>query len=113
MFQVPDHVHTELVNWSRWCWTGAWPHPGMTPIPDDDDAPRLAPPHAPSALVVQAAWGAMHTEARLVLRAEYPGRSGQGRAEDARRLGMGLDRYDALLAYATGRVEEACSALCY
>jgi hypothetical protein len=113
MYQVPNEVHHELLNWSRWCWTGAWPHPGMVPILEDDEAPRLAPPHEASARVVQAAWDGMHVEARLVLRAEYPGRSGEGRAVDAARLGMSLQRYEDVLAWAARRIEEACNALCY
>lgn len=84
----------------------------MVLIIEDDEAPRLAPPHEASARVVQAAWERMHVEARLVLRAEYPGRSGDGRAADAGHLGMSLDRYEAVLAYAVGQVEEACRAVC-
>lgn len=111
-YQVPDHVHQELVNWSRWAWIGEWPHPGMAPILEDEDSPRLPPPHEPSACVIQKAWERMHTEARLVLRAEYPGRSGKGRAEDAARLRLTVDHYEGVLAWAVRRIEEACSEVC-
>lgn len=79
----------------------------------EDDAPRPAPPNDASAQVVQAAWEAMPLEDRLVLRAEYPRRSGQGRAIDAAQLRMTMVQYETRLVWAVNRVQEACSALCY
>lgn len=120
-YRVPDAVHHELQNWARWCWLGEWPCEatnelgwmGGRPITDaeDDERPYVAPPHGPSAEVVQQAWAAMDELPRKVLRAEYPARDGAGRVAAARRLGLTLDGYETVLASGVHRIEEACSAL--
>jgi hypothetical protein len=122
---VDDRMHEELVNWSRWCWQGEWPHPlpstlcgsaersfheqwhlGMEP-------PEPAPirPNERHARQVQVVWERLHQQARLVLKAEYPARYQSGRMESrdvaARRLGLTLAQYETALFYAVRKVEDA------
>jgi hypothetical protein len=112
-YRVPNDVHHELLNWARWCWTGEWPHPSMVRfIEEDDEAVRPPPPNARNAQLVQTAWERMHLQARLVLRAEYPLRTGQGRAAEAKRLHMTPSEYEAALAWAVRRIQEAFDAVC-
>ncbi|MES2187967.1 MAG: hypothetical protein V4505_25675 [Pseudomonadota bacterium] len=112
IYRVPDDVHLELLNWSRWCWTGDWPHPGMVMFAEDDDEVRPAAPNERHARIVQAAWERMHTSARLVLRAEYPQRTGKGRAFEASKLQMTALEYETALRWGVLRIEEAFDAVC-
>lgn len=44
---ISEEIHHELLNWARWCWSGAWPHP-------------LPPDHAASAegrFIAPPEWG--------------------------------------------------------
>jgi hypothetical protein len=124
--RIPDAVHEELLNWSRWCWLGAWPHPlppthcgsleSQYRAPPDwnpDDAPE-APyirPNERNARRVQEVYNLLPGPQRQVLKAEYPGRSTSGRTEGkataAARLGMPEWAYDRHLQAAINRVEEA------
>lgn len=124
--RIPDAVHEELLNWSRWCWQGAWPHPLPSTQcgslesqyrappdwnPDDPpEAPRIRP-NERNARKVQETWESLPEPQRLVLKAEYPGRETAGRFEGksvaAVRLGMPLWAYDEHLEAAIRRVEEA------
>jgi len=122
----PEWLHNELLNWSRWCWQGPYPHPlppghcysiehqyvghrleGET---EGDPVPTRNPePNAARAMLVDAVWKRMVGAPRFVLRAEYPQRWSSGRAEHgqvgaARRLKMSLRDYEAALAVAIGRV---------
>lgn len=129
MLKISDHVHQELVNWSRWCWLGEWPHPlpptkcgsiesaYRAPVDvnfDESQEPPLPPtirPHDASARIVQAVYDKLPNANRLVLKAEYPARQDSGRAEGrhvaARRLGVSLWAYESALDHACKRVEEA------
>lgn len=125
---VPDRVHEELLNWSRWCWAGEWPHPlpktrcgsaegdfhaewhlEMEPPP-----PPLIKPNAKRAQQVQALWESWPaaSPARQVLKAEYPGRDNSGRREfgrdvAARRLMLTLSQYESALTWAARQVGDA------
>ena len=121
IYRVPDRIHKELLNWSRWCWLGPWPHP-LPPTscasaerayrapPECNDEVAGTPPPPPiqpnerNALRVQAVWDGLHDKPRLVLKAEYPAHEGP-RIEAARRLRMTLGEYETHLRYAVGRVE--------
>jgi hypothetical protein len=112
MRQIPSWVHEELLNWSRWCWEGAYPHP----FPPDhcasiehnyrrtaaEDYSDEAPPSKPipanreNAIRVQAIFLRLPDSERVVLRAEYPQHRINGemtRHELARKLGMDAKRY--------------------
>jgi hypothetical protein len=121
----PEWLHYELLNWSRWCWQGAWPHPLPPSIcgsaerdytrfradSSSDDA-RPIPPNASRALIVDGVWHGLPPAPRQVLRAEYPqyhasGRAELGRCGAARRLRMSLRDYEAALGVAASRVWDA------
>lgn len=123
MYRVPDKIHDECLNWARWCWQGAWPHP----LPDtqcgsaegdyrappewDMDLSELTRtsrirPNERNARRVQEAWEGLTAKPRLVLRAEYPGRDGR-RSDAAAALAMTISEYETHLQYAVLRVEEA------
>ena len=121
----PEWLHYELLNWSRWCWQGAWPHP-LPPsqcgsaerdyirfrVDDCSDEPRPIPPNASRALIVDGVWHGLANEPRQVLRAEDPqyhasGRAEFGRVGAARRMGLRLRDYEAALAVGVGRVWDA------
>ena len=118
----PEWLHYELLNWSRWCWQGAWPHP-LPPsqcgsvehdyirfrVDACDDEPRPIPANASRALVVDRVWHGLANVPKQVLRAEYPqyhssSRAEFGRVGAARRMGLMLRDYEAALAVAVGRV---------
>ncbi len=119
----PAWLHRELVNWSRWCWSGGWPHPlppdhcaslegeYIAPPYFEDEAPppKPAPINPETARVVDGVWYRMPDGPRLVLRDEYPMYGQSGRAEfgkvgAARRLKMSLKLYEDNLVVAIGRV---------
>lgn len=126
---VSDFAHAELCNWSAWCWQGQYPHPlpatecgsaegeyRSPPSWHDEDAPEppRIKPNSRNAEKVQALWESwpIASQARQVLKAEYPGRNNSGRVEGgrevaARRLQMTLRDYEMALAWASRRVEEA------
>lgn len=125
----PDWVHHELMNWSRWCWLGPWPHPlpmqtcasiereyTRYRLPeygeDESPPPPRIEPNEINAQIVDRVWKALTPGPHFVLRAEYPQRMESGRLEfgklgAARRLGMSLAEYEAHLVTAVGRVLEA------
>ncbi len=124
--RIPDSVHEELLNWSRWCWLGAWPHPlpathcgsleSQYRAPPDwnpDDPPQTPGirPNERNARKVQAVYESLPEPQRAVLKAEYPGRETAGRnlgkTAAAHRLGMSAYGYDAFLQIAINKVEEA------
>ena len=123
--RLPDWLHHELLNWSRWCWLGAWPHP-LPPshcgsverdytrfrVDGSADDARPIPPNEPRALIVDDVWRDLPPAPRQVLRAEYPqyhesGRAEFGRVGAARRMRMCLREYEAALCVAAGRVWDA------
>lgn len=125
--RIPDAVHEELLNWSRWCWLGEWPHPlpathcgsleSQYRAPPDwnpDDMPE-APyirPNERQARRVQGVYEGLDGCGRLVLKSEYPGRRERGtRTEAAHRIGLTLPQYENWLQIAVNRVE-AEFALC-
>ena len=127
--RIPDAVHEELLNWSRWCWLGAWPHPlpstqcgslesGYRAPPDwNPDDPPLPPPIRPNqrhAEIVHTAWKEMDKRAARVLKAEYPGRESDGRNEGkavaAIRMNMPVWLYDEMLMKGVRLVEAAFAA---
>ena len=120
--RFPEWLHHELLNWSRWCWLGPWPHPlppsqcgsverDYTRFRADgsaDDA-RPIPPNESRALIVDGVWRDLPPAPRQVLRAEYPqyhdsGRAEFGRVGAARRMRMCLREYEDALCIAAGRV---------
>jgi len=124
--RYPEWVHLELINWSRFCWEGAYPHP-LPPrhctsieyryinpsIYGKDDAP---PPHilanAHHAMRVQNVFIALPDIQRLVLIAEYPKRMESGRADHgivgaARRLRIRVAEYEYALSCAGIKVMHA------
>lgn len=124
--RIADAVHEELLNWSRWCWQGDWPHPlprthcGSLESqyrappdwnPDDEPLPPPIRPNVRHARIVQVQYDRMPEDERRVLKAEYPARleSGrtQGRAVAAVRLGMPIWAYENNLRIAVNKVEAA------
>lgn len=128
MLRIPDKIHEELLNWSRWCNLGAWPHPlprtqcgslegDYRPPVWEADGEEEAPPPArirPNerhARRVQGAWESLEGLPRLALKAEYPSRlpedNRQGRAD---RMGITVQQYENHLQLAVNRVEAAFAA---
>lgn len=124
--RIPDAVHEELLNWSRWCWLGEWPHPlpatqcGSLEAayrappdwnPDDPPQPPAIRPNERHARLVQGVWEHMDPRARLVIKAEYPGRGTSGRIEGkavaAAHLNMPVWLYDEMLMKGVRQVEAA------
>ncbi len=123
--RVPDWLHHELLNWSRWCWLGPLPHPlpanrcGSAErdytrhrIGEIEDAPPRILPNERNAERVDVVWRSLPPRPRQVLRAEYPqyfesGRAEFGRVGAARRLGLRLVDYESALVVAIGRVADA------
>jgi hypothetical protein len=118
----PDWLHHELLNWSRWCWLGPWPHP-LPPnqcgsveryyirVNDENttEGARSIPPNTDRAMLVNSVWDALPDDPRQVLRAEYPqyhesGRAEFGRVGAARKMKMRLRDYENALCVAIGRV---------
>jgi hypothetical protein len=135
MYRVPDKIHDELLNWSRWCNLGAWPHPlprtqcgsfeGNYRVPEwealemeEAPPPPKIRPNERHARRVQEAWEAMADRdmhgglvrvwnCRLVLKAEYPGNDHGHRSARAAALGMTISQYEFELQSAVNRVEAA------
>ena len=102
---IKDWVHQELQNWSRWCWSGAYPHPlptetcasiekhyNRTNDEGTDPPERAIMPNIRNAERVQAIWETLPYLPKQVLRAEYPQRN-NGRKTACRRLGINEDGY--------------------
>ena len=123
---IAEWIDHELRNWSRWAWSGEWPHPlpqthaasaeGRYLPPSDLGDP--APPKAPKPLheraqLVQTVYDQrMSQRERFVIAAEYPrkyvsGRHLYGRAGAARRLRISLAMYEAALRTGARLVGEA------
>lgn len=121
--RIPDAVHQELLNWSRWCWQGEWPHPlpathcGSLESgyrappdwnPDDDPAPLPIKPNERNARMVQEVYDAETQETRQVMKAEYPcRREHQSRQAAAASIGIAEWLYEEILEHAIRRVEVA------
>jgi hypothetical protein len=123
--RFPEWLHHELLNWSRWCWQGPWPHPLppnqcgsvernyiRTNEEGSADNARPIPPNESRARIVDGVWRSLPPLPRQVLRAEYPqyrdsGRAEFGRCGAARRMGMRLREYENALGAAVGRVWDA------
>jgi hypothetical protein len=123
--RFPDWLHHELLNWSRWCWQGAWPHPlppshcasaehEYTRLRGDISSDETRPIQANEtrALIVDGVWRRLPPLPKQVMRAEYPqyhasGRSEFGRVGAARRMRMRLHDYEVALTVAGGRVWDA------
>lgn len=123
--RINDNTHAELLNWSRWCWQGSWPHPlpathcGSLEAqyrappdwnPDDPPEPPSIRPNERNARIVQRVYDRLQDPQRQALKAEYPGRHTSGRIESkavaAARLGMPEWAYDRHLEAAVGQVEK-------
>lgn len=123
--RLTDRIHEELLNWSRWCHLGVWPHPlprtqcgsieGDYSIPawtalELEEAPQQKPirPNERHARKVQAAWELMEGFPRLALKAEYPGNDHRGgRQARAHALRLTVQQYENNLQVAVNRVEAA------
>lgn len=123
---IPEAAHFELINWSRFCWEGAYPYPlpathcfsfehhyqAPSDLGDKDAPPPRIVANAHRALIVQGVYQILPINSRLVLRAEYPQRRASGRAEygmvgAARRLHIRLSEYEYALQRAVDKVQEA------
>ena len=117
---IPDFVHSEMRNWARWCWMGAYPHPlpptscgsaegDYRSIGENatDDA-RPIPPNETNALIVDRIWRGLPFSERLVVKIEYPARHeydwSYGRVGVCRRIKMPLRDYEAKLFAGLSRV---------
>ncbi len=126
VYYVPDDVHHELLNWSRWCWLGEWPHPipatscgsleAQYRAPPDwnpDDVPPVPyiRPNERHAKIVQAVYDQLPELERQILRAEYPGRMETDRPDwrhaIAVRLGIPMRIYNRHFKSAVNKVEAA------
>ncbi|ADE12155.1 hypothetical protein [Sideroxydans lithotrophicus] len=105
----PSWVHSELLNWARWCWLGEYPHPAP-PIckgierfyrrvseEGSSDNVRSIQPIAERAVIVQEVWETLPHGPKLALRAEYPQRH-QPRPQ------MSVSEYKAHLSNAVYKV---------
>jgi hypothetical protein len=124
MCRVPDKIHDELLNWSRWCNLGAWPHPlprtqcgsfeGNYRVAhweelDEEEAPPPPKirPNERHARRVQEAWEKLEGFPRLALKSEYPGNDRGNRTDRAARLRLTVQQYENHLQIAVNRVEAA------
>ena len=125
--RYPEWVHFELINWSRFCWEGSYPHPlpprHCTSIECRYLAPSVSeenestePPYilanAHNAMRVQNVFIGLPETQRLVLIAEYPKRRESGRADHgtvgaARRLRIRVAEYEYALSCAGIKVMHA------
>ena len=123
---IPEWIDSELWNWSRWLWSGDWPHPIPPNVAASAEGRFIDPsdlyreprkpyimPNRERAEVVQEAWqNRMSERERLVIAAEYPrrhldGRLRYGRAGVARRMRISLAMYETALRRAVRQVERA------
>lgn len=128
MLRIPDRIHQELMNWSRWCWLGQWPHPLPATQCGSAEGEYRAPPewdveiselertsrirpNERQARIVQGAWEKLDGFPRLTLKAEYPGNDHQGyRRDRATALGLTVQQYENNLQIAINAVEAAIEA---
>lgn len=115
---IPDWLHAELLNWSRWCWQGDWPHPlpprscasiernyRRTAEDATADEARPIPPFEPAARRVDIAWRRLPHLERRVIRLEYPQRHlYESRREAAIALGLSVRQYREALQRAFGEL---------
>ena len=121
---IPDHIHEELMNWTRWCWLGEWPHPMppnhcgslesqyRAPPEWDMDLAEMPQsyirPNERNARKVQAVYEVLPEPEKSVLKAEYPGRHTSGRSKGksvaATRIGLSVAGYDESLQTAVAKV---------
>ena len=123
--RIPDIAHFELMNWSRFCWEGPYPHPlppthcysfehnyiAPSDMGNDDKPVSRIFANAHNAMRVQNVFIMLPTTQRLVIRAEYPKRHESGRAEfgmvgASRRLHMKLSEYEYALSAVVSKVME-------
>lgn len=125
MRTYPDWVHDELINWSRWCWLGPWPHPlpevtcgsvekHYTRFREENttDEARPTPPNERHARIVAEVFEDLPHGPRLALLAEYPQRWKYAECKNlkakATRAGFGSERsYVLCLTLAVERVRKA------
>lgn len=131
MVRIPDKVHEELLNWSRWCWLGEWPHPlpathcgslesqyrAPQNVNFEENLEDLPPvrirPNERHAKRVQNVYEALDGFGKLVLKSEYPCRAERGsRTQAAHRIGLTLPQYENWLQIAINRVEGEFNAVC-
>jgi hypothetical protein len=127
---IPDNIHHELLNWARWCHSGALPHPlppthcgsleaGYRSPPqwagDDSRRVPMIRPNENNARIVQGVWEHLPPRERDVLREEYPAalepRAVIGRDAAARRLGVPLSWYLIWLQNGVREVGKAFDAV--
>ena len=125
MYRVPNEIHSELCNWSAWCWLGAWPHPlprtqcGSIEsdylIPqweavelEEAPPPSRIRPNERQARKAQAAWELLEGFPRLALKAEYPGNDYCADRQDrAHGLRLTVQQYENNLQIAVNKMEVA------
>lgn len=125
MLRIPDKIHEELLNWSRWCHLGAWPHPlprtqcgslegdYRPPVWEADGMEEAPPPsrirpNERHAKKVQAVWALLGALDRVALKEEYPGRrEGESRQDRADRMQLSIQQYENCLQSAVNQVEAA------
>ncbi|TAL89271.1 MAG: hypothetical protein EPN62_08710 [Candidimonas sp.] len=86
--ESPSWVETEMWNWSRYCWDGAWPHPLPTmscasiernyrPPPAIDSQEERRPKQIvnyPHALIVEGVYNSLPLVEQQIVQFEYPRR---------------------------------------
>lgn len=121
---LPDWLHSELMNWATWAWSGEYPHPlpkrfamsaeghylSPSDLGDEPEQPRLRPNVERARLVEMVYQQRLTDRERFVLAAEYPrryvtGRAKHGRGFAARRLKISLVQYEESLRIAARQVE--------
>lgn len=113
---IAEHVHHEFINWARWCWSGAWPHP----IPPDHAAslegrylapsdlgeppePRPIPPNRQRAEIVHSVFMDRLTQnERWALIHRYIRRTEDRIA--CRRMRVSMDVFETALVNAANKV---------
>lgn len=113
----PAFVVQELWNWSRWCWTGEWPHP-MPPQAcgsveraypsgqdrEGDEPPRPIPVCVETARRVQILYDFLPLAEQRIMQEEFPRRHEYGDMKPherqdaaARKIGISLAYYKVSL----------------
>lgn len=114
--QIPDHIHHELLNWSRWCWRGAYPHPippnhcgspewqyqrinedGTTESVDE----KPIPVNEINAKIVQDVYDRLPWIQQQVLRYEYP----QKHSISKRNTNISRSDYESALSSAVRKID--------
>jgi hypothetical protein len=125
---ISGWVDDELHNWSRWCWSGAWPHPMPAgraesaegryvpesvygaEVEQDEAARRPPPANARRAEIVQRCYATrLTTVERRSLVVTYVKPFPSSQQARARRAGVTVDVYETALMSAARKVSETFS----